>query len=1172
MGNLFSPRMLANRARFRLSDAGSRVSGKPVNGVLRRGQLCLRWQIDDCWSRSDILLVRGWIFAMGQDIRRLDLVLRGSPEEQVFEITNRRQPREDVAAATGRPEAAHCGFTQAFRIPGGLPDVPRLSLRCTLPDQSAEIPIHSLIFRLAAETPPEDDTEGYTLPDLPPPEWADQLRSLLSDRQPDLSSGRRENIPGENIPSENTPAENTLAENILVFTHALGGGAEAYLTRQIQAWQAQGHTVCILRYQQNAGQPSAGIYPLSCRRGEECFEAELEKPEQLPALLDGCRVDQILVNELVTWPRLFELLPLLTALKNQTGARMILPVHDYYLLSPDFYLVSPAEEVFGEEEVGFYCDRYYDLEGRSAEYSCPDIVTWRRRWERFLRSCDEVRCFSGDSRRLIAHAYPELRNVTVVPHQVDYLSPVPRGPKATPTLNVGVLGVLTNHKGRMTVADLKQALEADRVNMKIVLIGSEDENLLREGPYFEKTGRYQPQELPEIIRRKDIDLFLIPSVCPETFSFTTEEILKMGLPAACFDLGAPAERIAKYDRGLVLSSRAPESVLEGLFSLAERCGIRVPRQRDPGEDAPPADLVQPSSAEKALRFLRDKGPGEALRRGMLRFGKARGDARVAAQVQVPEEELRRQRGVSFPRPLCFSVVVPLYNTPLPLLRQMIASVQDQSYQDWELCLADGSDGEHAEVGAYCTSLEDPRIRYQHLEKNGGISENSNAALAMAQGDYIALLDHDDLLTPNALFEMRDAIEKTGADFLYSDEMIFREDASGRRIPTAVRLKPGFSPDTLLTNNYICHLTVFSPALLQKAGSFRKAYDGSQDHDLFLRLTSRARGIAHVSKVLYLWRSAAGSVAEDIGNKQYAIGAGRRSVHDFLLQKKGLDARVESAAVFPTMYHVRYPVEGTPTVQVIVDARRESGPIAGRLRRLRDRGGWDHTAWTVITGDAAVRLPEDMERLAPEEKESRRSLWTRAANASAAEYLLFLDGVPESNESWLREMLSLAAQPHVGAVGVKVLLPEGLIRHVGVVIGLGPGRLAGRPYYLYLAGNAGYFGRNEVVQNVSAVTDALLLSRDKFEAAGGFAAEYQDALLDTDLCLRLLEQGLYNVFTPHAVLTMGTEQTTFLDVGREFPSWPEDARVFRRRNDRALRSGDAYYHPLLSLRFEDWRYR
>ena len=575
------------------------------------------------------------------------------------------------------------------------------------------------------------------------------------------------------------------------------------------------------------------------------------------------------------------------------------------------------------------------------------------------------------------------------------------------------------------------------------------------------------------------------------------------------------------------------------------------------------------TAQKSLKYLVRTGPRETARRAALHFGRKRAERHFVARMTPAPEELALQRKTEFKKEILFSVAVPLYNTPEDLLREMIDSVIAQSFENWELCLADGSDAEHAVVGEICRELaaREPRIRYLKLTENRGISENTNAALEMARGDYIALLDHDDLLMPNALYEVRAAVDKTGADFLYSDELIFQSPRIDRVI--GIRFKPSFSPDSLLTNNYICHLAVFSRELLEKAGRFDRRFDGSQDHDLVLRLTHRARGIAHIAKVLYLWRSIPSSVASDIYSKSYAIEAGRSAVERFLREEKKTEASVESTDVFPTMYRVRYLFEEEPTVRVILDARKEKPDWRNRLDALRCSAGLKECAWTVIGAENG----DGFTGLLPRAGERRSEIWARAAAESAEEYLLFADGVPgAASDGWLREMLGHARQDHVGAVGPKICFQNGFVRHAGVLIGTGPEALAGRAYFMEDEDNVGYFGQLAVVENVSAVTDCLLISRRKYEEAGGFSPAYGDSLFDVDLCLRLLEKGYYNVFTPHAAMKMGRTGDAPVDVGRETGDYARDAETFRKRNAKILRGVDPCFNANLDPGHMDWRIR
>lgn len=564
------------------------------------------------------------------------------------------------------------------------------------------------------------------------------------------------------------------------------------------------------------------------------------------------------------------------------------------------------------------------------------------------------------------------------------------------------------------------------------------------------------------------------------------------------------------------------------------------------------------TARKLIEYLIRKGPKETARRALLRFGRKRLEKRYVRSLNLPEEEKELQRRTQFSRKVLFSIAVPLYNTPPELLRETIASVKEQTYAGWQLCLVDGSDAAHGDVREYCeqAAREDPRILYRKLDKNGGISENTNACLEMATGDYIALFDHDDLLLPNALYEAAKAVCEKGADFVYSDEIVF--ESPDREKVIGARFKPDFSPETLLSNNYICHLTVFSRKLLEKAGPFRKEYDGSQDHDMVLRLTDVAERIVHIPKVLYLWRAVPTSVASDISSKTYAIEAGRNAVRAFLKERRGTDAAVESTEAYPTLYRVRYPLEGEPSVHAFIWLGSKEKNAAERIRALKEKTSWKNWTVTAVTEEAG--------------RTGRAAALAEAARNAKEDYLLFTDGIPEAlTGDWIEQLLMFAQQKEIGAVGGKLLFTENSVRHAGVILGLGEDHLAGRAYYRVDGDSAGYFGQMAVAGNVSAVTaECMLVSRAKYEAAGGFPADYTDALFDVDFCLTLLGMGWRNVYTPFALLRGGKAGRYYLELGKETPSYTADAALFRKRRKKELETGDPYYNPNLSLRYEDYR--
>ena len=283
-----------------------------------------------------------------------------------------------------------------------------------------------------------------------------------------------------------------------------------------------------------------------------------------------------------------------------------------------------------------------------------------------------------------------------------------------------------------------------------------------------------------------------------------------------------------------------------------------------------------------------------------------------------EEEAARQGKEAFSRNIKFSILMPLYNTPEKFLRQAIDSVRAQTYTNWELCMADGSDAQHTAVERICSEYarQDSRIRYRKLPKNEGISGNSNACLTMASGDYIALFDHDDILHPSVLYEYMKVICDMGADYIYCDEATFKGKRTINDMIT-LHFKPDFAPDNLRANNYICHFSAFDRNLIEGISLFRKEFDGSQDHDAILRLTAKAKRVVHVPKLLYYWRSHADSVAADINAKSYAIDAAKGAVAAHLKEQGFENFEILSTKAFETIFQIKYEIQGNPLVSIVI---------------------------------------------------------------------------------------------------------------------------------------------------------------------------------------------------------------------------------------------------------------
>ena len=558
-----------------------------------------------------------------------------------------------------------------------------------------------------------------------------------------------------------------------------------------------------------------------------------------------------------------------------------------------------------------------------------------------------------------------------------------------------------------------------------------------------------------------------------------------------------------------------------------------------------------------LLCLVQEGPRETWIRVRRKLGSRYAEQRFIRQMEMNPAEKQAQKETKFPRDILFSFVVPLYNTPEKFLEEMIDSVREQTYGNWELCLADGSDEKHDYVARRCKKYgsEDPRVRYTHLEHNGGISENTNAALAMARGEYIVLLDHDDVLMPSALYEVMKAICRTGADFLYSDEFVFVSPNMKKLVAT--HFKPDFAPDNLMCNNYICHMTVFLRELTARTGNFRKEYDGSQDHDLVLRLTDAAERIVHIPKVLYFWRSHSKSVASDISTKTYAVDAGIRAVRDFLRNNRGIDAQVSSSPAYPTMYRIQYPIREKPLISMILDpvGMDGKGGMSGNNPSVQELT--DYPSVELVRADRGDTRPQRL---------------NEAARRAKGEYLVFLDGgLKPAEKSWMTELLMYAQREDVGAVGGRLLFEDGTVRHAGIIIGLGRHRAAGRGHYRVSGSSSGYFGQMAIVEDVSAVSaECMMISARHFAEIGGFSEAYSTALTDVDLCLRLREKGYLNVYTPYAEMTGGSGKAIRLEIGAGNREYPRDAERFKTRWEKVLAAGDPYYNPNLTLDMTDYR--
>ena len=548
-----------------------------------------------------------------------------------------------------------------------------------------------------------------------------------------------------------------------------------------------------------------------------------------------------------------------------------------------------------------------------------------------------------------------------------------------------------------------------------------------------------------------------------------------------------------------------------------------------------------------------------------------------------EEEQMRQRAERFPKDITFSILVPLYNTPEKYLRQMIKSVQNQTYEKWELCLADGSDNESSGVRSICREFArmDSRIHYRKLKKNLGISGNTNACIEMATGDYIALFDHDDMLHPSALYENMKAICEKEADFVYSDESIFHQEPSDAFYS---HFKSDYAPDTLRSYNYICHLTTFKKTLLDEiGGGFRSQFDGSQDFDLFLRLTEKAQHIVHIPKILYYWRSHSGSTASDAGAgaKPYTIEAGKAALAEHL-ERVGLKGLVLDSRL-PTTYRVQYEIEGTPLVSIVIPNMDHVQDLKKCIDSIVTKSTWNHWEIVIVENNSKEEETFAYYRSLENDPRIRVTTWKGGFNFSAicntgaraakGDYILLLNNdIEVITPDWLEQMLMYAQRSDVGAVGAMLYYPDDTIQHAGLIMGIGGS--AGHSHKCARRGDYGYLMRLTLVQDLSGVTGACcMVPRHVWDEIDGLDEGFAVAFNDVDLCLRIRKAGYLIVWTPYA------ELYHYESKSRGYEDTPEKMERFNGERERlrarwadVIDAGDPYYNPNLRLDREDFSFR
>jgi GT2 family glycosyltransferase len=488
-------------------------------------------------------------------------------------------------------------------------------------------------------------------------------------------------------------------------------------------------------------------------------------------------------------------------------------------------------------------------------------------------------------------------------------------------------------------------------------------------------------------------------------------------------------------------------------------------------------------------------------------------------------ELSEQRALSLAQnnPRRISIVCPVYNTPTEILKQTIQSVEQQTYPHWELCLA-VSERESAELWRMLNRLadSDPRIRVVPLKENQGIAESTNAAINASLGDWVAFLDHDDLLAPHALYLVADHLNQhPECDLVYTDEDLLSFNGRICKSPT---LKPDWSPEMLLAFNYICHFVVIRRKLIEKAGGLRPEYDGAQDRDLLLRIAEQTVEIHHIPEILYHWRESKSSTAGRLCAKSYVAVAQEAVLQDCLV-RRGIEATVSRTRF--GHYRMHWCETEDICVSIVIPNRNQPNlirkAVEGVLYRTR------HKNTEIIIVDNQSSDPEVLKLYENWEAKGQIKVvdygepfnYSKACNLGAArasgEFLLFLNNdIQVLQYDWLTELLGWAKQPGVGVVGGHLLYPDGRTQHAGIVLGLF--ELAGHVFSGALPEAVSPFGMAEWLRNVSAATGACqLVKRSLFESLGGYDEEYQIVYSDIEFCLRASAEGYRTVCTPHCRL-------------------------------------------------------
>ncbi len=584
--------------------------------------------------------------------------------------------------------------------------------------------------------------------------------------------------------------------------------------------------------------------------------------------------------------------------------------------------------------------------------------------------------------------------------------------------------------------------------------------------------------------------------------------------------------------------------------------------------------LNPYMIKKGIGYLFEHGPREFYYKVADKTRVNNVDYMAYYTANTPsEEKCAKQRLEVFEYSPLISIIVPCYNTPSDYMQEMIDSVMAQTYSNWELCIAVVDDSTDkillSEIIEY--SDIDSRIKYVLLDENYGISGNTNKALELAQGDYIALMDHDDKYVSNLLYEVVKAINNN-AEIIYTDEDKMNEDGTVYYDPY---FKSDFNIQLLRNNNYICHAFIVKKSIVDEIGGFRSEFDGSQDYDFIFRCIEKTNNICHISKVLYHWRVHNNSTAKDPRTKSYAFDLGAKAIKEHLT-RCNIQANVTGLEDRLGFYKVEYILEESPMVSIIIPNKDQRKVLKTCVSSILELSTYSNYEIIVVENNSTdTKTFKEYEELEALDSRIRVVTWENEFNYSSinnygvgfarGEYILFLNNdIKVISENWIEDMLGCIAQSNVGAVGAKLIYDNNTVQHAGVIVGLGG--VAGHAFVGTGRYDNGYFCKALLKQNVSAVTAAcMLVDRDVFENIGGFNEDLAVAFNDIDLCLSIIESGYDIVYDANVMLyhyesiSRGyeTSKTKIARFNSEIEYMKDKWKLF-------LEKGDPYYNVNLSL--------